>query len=117
MNQTGFFVANVAMTHAPHPACCSDPRVLCPKCASAALSRASHGNGLTLATRQFAEEDGLPLPVVNWTEEAAAQRQQSHIGQEPDPMTHHAAVPEVEGLPLPTYNWAEMAAENNRQRV
>ncbi|MDZ4685761.1 MAG: hypothetical protein SH850_11900 [Planctomycetaceae bacterium] len=119
----GFYVTNVRLSSAPNQACCSDPRVLCPRCAQSALARTSHGNGLTLATRQFKEEDGLPVLnvteiLVNERRAELAQQQHYQNGQQGGAMTHHAAVldhDEVEGLPLPVTNWAERYKELHRQ--
>lgn len=76
----------------PNPSCCSDPRVLCPRCAAEALRR----QGFTMNARHAIDDDILPLPSLAdlLAGERGDQRESEVVANGDDDL-----------LPLPTINW------------
>ena len=78
-------IAQFRPSVAPNPACCSDPRVLCPACAAKAL----HLAGVTGNSDTVDREDILPLPTMDYdkpkedTKEELRQENLRRLGLEP----------------------------------
>lgn len=89
-------------------ACCSNGKVMCQKCAAAAIAAAGGQPtppGATNNDLPF-EDDGLPLPSINWQQEVAdrkkGQRQQAVLNATDDVYGGQST---QDCLPPPVQRW------------
>ncbi len=87
-------VVNFEPKTAPNPRCCSEPGVLCQRCATSALTM----NIPPESNRSANEDPPLLIPTINW-----ARERQSEIHENRRTATTNSVDDDI--LPLPRMEW------------